>query len=96
MLFSVPNEKDEFNQGYPITFSIAIRHSLTTDSAKIEVFEPDGDQSDIIDLTYIRNGSFFQRTWLPVWKRTLDADAEPGLWKYKVTYYTDTYGVQVA
>lgn len=91
----VPNEKDEFNQGDPITFSIAIRHSLTTDSAKIEVFEPDGDQSDIIDLTYIRNGSFFQRTWLPVWNRTLDADAETGLWKYKVTYYTDTYGVQV-
>ena len=91
----VPNEKDVFDQGDPITFSVAIRHSLTSDSAKLEVFEPDGDQSNILDLTYIRNGTFFLRTALPSWNRTIANNAQQGLWRFKVTYYTDTYGVQV-
>ncbi len=66
----VPNEKEVFDPGEAITFSIAIRHSLTTDSAIVEVFEPDGDQSDILDLTYIRTGTFFVRTVLPFWIKT--------------------------
>ena len=91
----VPNEKFVFDQGEAITFSVAIRHSLTIDSAVLEVFEPDGDQSNILDLTYIRNGTFFLRAVLPVWNRTLDANAEMGRWLYRVTYYSSTYGVTV-
>lgn len=91
----VPNEKYSFDQGEDITFSIAIRHSLTIDSAVIEVFEPDGDQSNILDLTYIRGGTFFLRAVLPVWNRTLAANAEMGRWRYKVTYYSTTYGITI-
>jgi len=86
-----PNEKYVFDQGEAITFSIAVRHSITTDSAKLEVFEPDNDQSDILDLTFIRVGTFFFRTFIGVWNRTLDADAEMGQWRYRVTYYSDSY-----
>ncbi len=92
----VPNEKEVFNQGDAITFSIAIRHSINTDSAKIEVFEPDGDQSSILDLTYIRSGSpFFQRTWIAIWNRTLANNALAGKWRYRVTYYSDSYAPDV-
>lgn len=91
----VPNEKYSFDQGENITFSIAIRHSITIDSAVIEVFEPDGDQSNILDLTYIRTGTFFLRAVLPVWNRTLDANAEMGRWLYRVTYFSSTYGVSI-
>jgi murein DD-endopeptidase MepM/ murein hydrolase activator NlpD len=89
----VPNEKVAFDQGEAITFTIAIRHSLTTDSAVVETFEPDGDQSSLIDLTYIRSGTFFSRAVLPRWSRTLAANAQRGRWLYKVTYYSGTYGV---
>jgi murein DD-endopeptidase MepM/ murein hydrolase activator NlpD len=90
-----PNEREVFDPGEPITFSIAVRHSLTTDSARLEVFEPDGDQSDILDLTYIRTGTFFQRAILVWWNRTLDAEAERGKWRYRVTYFSGTYGTEV-
>lgn len=91
----VPNEKYAFNQGEAITFSIAVRHSLTSDSAVVEVFEPDGDQSSILDLTYIRAGSFFQKAILKTWNRNLDGNAEIGKWKYRVTYYSSSYAPQI-
>ncbi len=91
----MPNEKVAFDQGEGITFTIAIRHSLTTDSAIVETFEPDGEQSSLIDLTYIRSGNFFSRAVLPRWSRTLDANAERGRWLYRVTYYSGTYGVTI-
>lgn len=88
----VPNEKFIFNQGDPITFSIAIRHSLTSDSLVIEVFEPDGDQSSILDLTWSRTGPpTFLRASLPVWNRNLSNTAEQGKWTYRVTYYSSSY-----
>ena len=90
-----PNEKFEFNQGDPITFSIAIRHSLTIDSAEIEVFEPDGDQSSILNTTYQRNGTFFLRAALAWWNRALANNAETGKWTYRVTYYSSNYAPQV-
>ncbi len=91
----VPNEKDVFDPGEAITFSIAVRHSLTTDSAKLEVFEPDGDTSTILALTFIRTGTFFLRAILPVWNSTIPNNAPKGKWVFKATYYTDTYGIQV-
>jgi murein DD-endopeptidase MepM/ murein hydrolase activator NlpD len=91
----VPNEKDVFNPSDPITFSVAIRHSLTIDSAVLQVFEPDGDQSTLIDLTYIRAGTFFSRAVLPFWNRTLSGSAPTGKWLYRVTYYSTTYGITV-
>ncbi|MDQ3016017.1 MAG: M23 family metallopeptidase [Bacteroidota bacterium] len=91
----VPNEKDVFDPGEAITFSIAVRHSLSTDSAKLEVFEPDGDTSTILDLTYIRTVSFFQRAILPTWSRTLANNAPKGKWLFKATNYSVTYGTQV-
>jgi len=87
----VPNEKIGFNQGDPITFSIAIRHSLTSDSAVIEVFEPDGDQSSILDVTYIREGTLFIKRASLNWNRTLGNEAEMGKWTYRVTYYSSAY-----
>ena len=91
----IPNEKDVFDPGEAITFSVAIRHSLTIDSAVLEVFEPYGAQSNILDLTYIRSGTFFLRTVLPRWNRTLASDAEMGKWNYHVTYYSTSYGITV-
>ena len=91
----VPNEKFSFNQGDAITFSIAIRHSLTSDSAVIEVFEPDGDQSNILNTTYIRGGTPFLRAVLPTWNRNLSNTAEQGKWKYRVTYYSSSYAPKV-
>jgi murein DD-endopeptidase MepM/ murein hydrolase activator NlpD len=92
----VPNEKEVYDQGEAIFFSVAIRHSINTDSAKLEVFEPDGDQSGILDLTYIRsNPPFFLRTVLPVWNNTLANNAPSGKWKYRVTYYSDSYAPDI-
>ena len=91
----VPNEKFEFNQGDPISFSIAIRHSLTSDSAVVELFEPDGDQSNLIDLTYQRGGTFFLRAILPAWNTVLSNSAETGKWTYRVTYFSTNYAPQV-
>jgi murein DD-endopeptidase MepM/ murein hydrolase activator NlpD len=87
----VPNEKSVFDQGEAIFFSVAIRHSLTTDSVRLEVFEPDGDQSGILDLTWIRSGTFFLRTFLAVWNNTLAANAEMGKWIYRATYFSSSY-----
>ena len=91
----VPNEKYVFDAGEAMSFSIAIRHSITSDSAVVETFEPDGDPSTLIDLTYIRMGTFFLRTALPVWNRTLANNAPKGKWRYRVTYYSGSYGTQV-
>ena len=90
-----PNEKDVFDRGEAITFTVAIRHSLNVDSAVLKVFEPDGDQSTILDLTYIRAGGYFVKSVFPRWNRTLDPDEEIGKWTFEVTYYSLTYGVSV-
>ena len=92
----VPNEKFIFNQGDPISFSVAIRHSLTSDVVVLEVFEPDGDQSNILDLSWQRNGPpFFLRASLPVWNRNIVANAEQGKWTYRVTYNSTNYAPQI-
>jgi len=91
----VPNEKNYFDPGDPVTFSISIRHSITSDSAKLEVFEPNGTQSNILDLTYIRAGTFFLRSAQPFWNATFANNAPLGKWRFKVTYYSQSYGITV-
>ncbi len=93
----VPNEKNYFDPGDAVTFSISIRHSITSDSAKLEVFEPDGTQSSILDLTYIRSNAngFFLRSVQPFWNRTFDNNDPLGKWRFKVTYYSQSYGTTI-
>ena len=83
----VINEKIAFQRDDPITFSVAFRHNLTTDSTQIRIFEPDGDMSDLLNLTYIRTGNFFTRNNNPFWNRTVADDAPYGKWTFQATYF---------
>ena len=89
-----PNEKTSFNQGDPIAFTIAVRHSLTSDSAVMRVFEPDGDISNMLNLTFIRTGDYFLKRALFWWTNTINSNAETGKWTYQVTYYSTNYSPQ--
>ena len=92
----IPNEKSDFYQGDSIFFSIAIRHSLTSDSAVVELFLPNGDQSSFLDLTYIREGPpFFKKTHSYYWNGIIENSTAKGKWTYRVTYYSSSYAPQI-
>ncbi len=88
-------EKSVFNPGDPITFSAHYRADLNTNTSQFMVFEPDGDTSSILNLTYQRAGAFFSTNPSAFYNRTIPNNAETGKWIFRVVYNTLTYGTLV-
>ena len=86
-------EKEAFEQGDPIVFSIHFRHNLTSDDTDIRAVEPDGDVNAILNLNYVRGGNFHSTNPSAWWSRTIPANAELGKWTLEADYNTTTYGL---
>ena len=95
--FDCPNPSDIhskliFCPGEQIVFSAHYRHDLTDNTIHVRVYEPDGDQSPILNTSYSREGAYHFTTASALWTRNLPQDAEAGMWTFEAEYETTTYG----
>ena len=86
-------EREDYDQGDPITFSVHFRNDIAANSSQITAFEPDGDTSSILNVLYQAGG--FSTNNSIFYNRTIPDDAEQGKWIFEVVYNTTSYGVLI-
>ena len=93
-------EKNVFETGDSIYITAHFRHFLTTDTAFLTVFQPNGSVATLesngnnstFDRTWSRSGNLHSRWIRLIYSRRLPNNAPQGLWRYRVRFKTTTYG----
>lgn len=83
-------EKEVFDQGDSVYFSVHFRNDNAGNSAQVMVLEPDGDTS-MVNQVYNPGG--FSTNSSIFYSRAFANNAEQGKWTFKVIHTTTSYGV---
>jgi hypothetical protein len=83
-------EKEVFDQGDSIIFSVHFRNDNTGNTTQVTAFEPDGDTSTLLNNFY--TASSFTTNSNIIYSRAISNSAPQGKWTFEAVHTTASYG----